>query len=251
MMELRTNLSLAFLPRAAQTLIKLSDGIALRVLEQVGKISPADSRNSETVTGASGLACELTVTHLGDLHLDLAVCLQQSSNRLTVVGLESALSHELAVENASMIADQSYGLLIGDFPMPFDQPLAQLLRKVRAYTRESAFLQGPPANSAVDRSYGEANQLHRRLTSRNVRRWRSTEARNEFRQLLQKATTQPQLIERDGEEVIVIGRELLDAYSAPKSAMELAEHFERRPMEPLDPATKAPEMAGMSELPDL
>ena len=49
----------------------------------------------------------------------------------------------------------------------------------------------------------------------------------------------------------MIGPELPDACPAPKSAMELAEFLESRPLEPLDPAAKAPEMAGMSELPEL
>jgi hypothetical protein len=50
---------------------------------------------------------------------------------------------------------------------------------------------------------------------------------------------------------VVIGRELLDANSAPKGAAELAEHFEKRPMEPLELKYAAPEMAETSELPDL
>jgi|SRR5579871_1486471 len=247
-MELRTNFSLAFLPRAAQTLAQLNDGVAMRVLEQVAKVSAAPPKKREPVRGTSGLLCELVVTHLGDLNLDLAVCLQDASHRLTVVGLDPALSHELAVENASLIADQTCGLLIGDFQMLLDQPLAPLLRKVRAYTRESALL-SPGDRWASQRTL--ANSLQRRLASRNVRRWRSTEARNDFRQLLEKATMQPQLIERDGEDVVVIGRELLDAYSEPKSAVALAEYFEKHPIEPLELTIAAPEMAKISELPDL
>jgi len=82
-----------------------------------------------------------------------------------------------------------------------------------------------------------------------LRQWHSTEARSEFQQLLEKADSQPQLIESDGKDVVVIGRELLEAYSARKSAAELAEHFEKRPMEPLELNTAAPEMSEISELP--
>jgi hypothetical protein len=50
---------------------------------------------------------------------------------------------------------------------------------------------------------------------------------------------------------VVIGRELLDAHSAPKSAAELAEYFEKRSIEPLELKYAAPEMAEASKLPDL
>ena len=54
-----------------------------------------------------------------------------------------------------------------------------------------------------------------------ARRWRSTEARGNFAAVMNAAAYQPQIVERDSDDIIVMSRSQLAAYAKPKSAGEI------------------------------
>lgn len=66
--------------------------------------------------------------------------------------------------------------------------------------------------------------LVRDLT-RSARRWRTTQARRDFKEILQEASLAPQVVERDGQEVFIIDRDLLERFEQPLTGAALAARF--------------------------
>lgn len=63
--------------------------------------------------------------------------------------------------------------------------------------------------------------------ARSAHRWRSTLARRDFKIVMEEAAVAPQVIERDGREVVIIDRELLRRFERPLSGAALAARFAR------------------------
>jgi hypothetical protein len=70
----------------------------------------------------------------------------------------------------------------------------------------------------------------------SAKRWMSTVARENFKEIMDAAVTQPQVLERGDEEIVIISKRLLSTYANPKSAAEIVESFRRDPVKarPLD-----------------
>lgn len=60
-----------------------------------------------------------------------------------------------------------------------------------------------------------------------ARRWKTAEARKSLKEVLDLASREPQVLERDDKEYLVIERELYDAWQQPLSPAELSQHFGR------------------------
>lgn len=67
----------------------------------------------------------------------------------------------------------------------------------------------------------------------HAKRWNTTEARAQFRDVLELARAEPQVVERDGRELLIIDRELLERFEAPLSGAELVDRLSRTPLSPL------------------
>ena len=67
----------------------------------------------------------------------------------------------------------------------------------------------------------------------NAKRWKTTDARAAFKDVLDLAATAPQVVERDGRELLIIDRELLQRFEKPLSGAELVERLSQNPLEPL------------------
>jgi len=65
-------------------------------------------------------------------------------------------------------------------------------------------------------------------------RWKMREARNVFKNVLEAAEIEPQVIERDGKEYLVIERALLQNFERPLDAAELAAEFAHRQLPSID-----------------
>lgn len=63
--------------------------------------------------------------------------------------------------------------------------------------------------------------------TRSARRWRTTQARQEFKEVLHEASLAPQVVERDGQEVLIIERDLLERFEHPLTGAALAARFAR------------------------
>jgi hypothetical protein len=81
--------------------------------------------------------------------------------------------------------------------------------------------------------------LARQLTC-SARRWRIPQARRDFKDVLQAASTAPQVLERDGQEVLMIDRDLLERFEQPLSGADLAARFAANRLAPLTLATEPP-----------
>jgi hypothetical protein len=77
-------------------------------------------------------------------------------------------------------------------------------------------------------------QLSDRMTNfsdtlvRSARRWLSKNARDNFKGLMEAAASQPQVVERDNDEIIVVSKRLLQRYADPKSAQSIVQTFFNR-----------------------
>jgi hypothetical protein len=60
------------------------------------------------------------------------------------------------------------------------------------------------------------------------RRWLSKSARDNFKGLMDAAITQPQVVERGDDEIVVVSKRLLQRYADPKSATSIIESFLQR-----------------------
>jgi hypothetical protein len=60
------------------------------------------------------------------------------------------------------------------------------------------------------------------------RRWLSKSARDNFKELMDAATAQPQVVERGDDEIVVVSKRLLQSYADPKSAASLLKTFLHR-----------------------
>ena len=241
-------MKISFFPGAAVRFAGLNDHIAGQVLDQLRSGLEQFERH-QTVSALSGDEWDLASTRL-DRGWDLFVCQRPSTRSLAVVGLDRNLDWEEMRTAVEILASGGERLLIGEFPIEMGQRHS-LLRILRAYAREVSFLAPDAQRQAF---VMDQRVLSDRLAHVNVQRWKSTEARNDFRALLDRAITEPQIVERDNDEVIVIGRDLLDAFEDPKSALELANYFAAHPLEPLTPSprrVRPRERVNLPDLPDL
>lgn len=223
--------TLSFLPGPAMALAQLEESVARQVLDTVRNgVITFDRR--EPYRSLAGVDVQLSCTRLPGSDLDIGVC--TANNDLVILALESKVSWEYLVHRADLASLQS--TCIGPVDLVNTTP-HQVLRMLHAYMDQT--------NSVARARPREAMTPRRVLGARNLRRWRSTQARQEFRDLLDSAISEPQIVDRDGVDVVVIGRDLLDAYERPKSAPELAAYFEKRaqsqphPLQPL--STERPE----------
>jgi hypothetical protein len=68
----------------------------------------------------------------------------------------------------------------------------------------------------------------------SARRWLSKTARDNFKDLMEAATIQPQVVERDDDEIIVVSKRLLQRYATPKSARQIVDTFRESSLTPFD-----------------
>lgn len=132
-------------------------------------------------------------------------------------------AHTLATLNLSQI-----GLTITSQPDEIQVP-AMLEQAVELYSQETA----PELILAVDSEEARFEVLQR-LTQTTTRRWASSDARQNFKDVLDSAVHDVQLIERGGQEFLVVERSRLPAIMKRPNAVEMHRFFfeESEPTEP-------------------
>ncbi len=132
------------------------------------------------------------------------------------------------------------GLSLSESPDAIQESVRALLEEyaTRDSSRQPVDLIGSAEAAAMRRRRAALGaQL-----ARSARRWRTSEARRDFRDVLQEAATSPQVVERDGQEVLIIGRGLLERFEQPLSGAALAARFAQNQLAPLrfaeEPATE-------------
>jgi hypothetical protein len=83
-------------------------------------------------------------------------------------------------------------------------------------------------------------------------RWASSDARNNFKTLFDAAQKQPQIVERNGDEVVMLSRSYLQELVEPTSARELAIYYREKALSAVglgEPTRRS--MGPLGELPEL
>lgn len=84
----------------------------------------------------------------------------------------------------------------------------------------------------------------------HARPWKTSDARGDFKGLMQAASDRPQKVDRPGgEEVYVMSKRVMEAYSHPKSAAELVKAFAHPSMDLTLPIKPRPAPRGKVQLP--
>ena len=102
--------------------------------------------------------------------------------------------------------------------------LAERLLSEGFRAAEPRLVDNPILVNRVRQSTAHVTQLAKSLVV-SGRRWISKAARENFKGLMDAALTQPQVVERGDDEIVVISRRLLESYANPKSASSIFNSF--------------------------
>jgi hypothetical protein len=120
------------------------------------------------------------------------------------------------------------GLSLRERPVDIQESIRELLEEHRRLLSSTGEMHESTRelNSVGQRLAGESRgtPLAQQL-ARSARRIGTAQARRGFKDVLEDASTTPQMVERDGEDVLIIGRELLERYEQPLSGAALAARF--------------------------
>lgn len=84
----------------------------------------------------------------------------------------------------------------------------------------------------------------------HARPWKTSDARGDFKGLMEAASDRPQMVDRPGgEEVYIMSKRVMEAYSHPKSAAELVKAFAHPSMDLTLPIQARPAPRGKVDLP--
>jgi hypothetical protein len=216
----------SFLPGPATTLVNLREADANRVL---GILSKVDSFAWHAAGSSSdGRAWQCAVSPIDALGLNVAVCRGRSAESIDVLGIGTAVQSDQVEALARYFCrTHQRQVLIED--MQLDVAPELVMRRMRSLV--AALL---PAAAVISGFAGVQDDAWvPNSKSAHYPRWSTTDARARFKDLVSSALTQPQVIERDGDEVLVMGRELFSAIERPRTGAELASHFMADPLPPL------------------
>lgn len=239
-------MNLFFLYEAADRFASLDAEAAVQV---VGVLAQA-AKSVAAGDIASGASPELAdvIRHIPTAHADLWLGAFAERQDLTIVSLgfedpgEALLTRMRALARAHKRPTIG-GLSLGEHPTDIQESLRALLDEHRWMPAKRAALLDPMTISASRTGTDAARYTHSALArqlTRSARRWRTTQARRDFKDVLQEASTAPQLVERDGQEVLIIDRDLLERFEQPLSGAALAARFADNRLPALTFATEPP-----------
>ena len=244
-------MSLYFLFEAAERFAGLDPTAAGRVLKALSDLQPPAAAVKKGVAGTSNAADIVRLINAGVTDLWLGAFKEHED--LTVI----SLSHEQpgtqfharirAIARAQKRPTIG-GLSLKERPADIQDSLRALLAEHRSLFERAVFLnevQKLEGTIELSPSAEILRVAHSALTNqlaRSARRWGTAQARRDFKGVLQDASTAPQLVERDGQEVLIIDRDLLERYEQPLSGSALAARFASNKLSPLQFADEdAPE----------
>jgi hypothetical protein len=120
------------------------------------------------------------------------------------------------------------GLSLRERPADIQESIRELLEEHRRLSASAGEANG--SSEVHSSAHGHLSEprsasLAQRLV-RSARRLGTAQARRGFKDVLQEASTTPQMVERDGgEDVLIVGRDLLERYEQPLSGAALAARF--------------------------
>jgi hypothetical protein len=226
-------MNIYFLYEAAQCFASLDAASAEQVIAALLGSAILQSKAARTGTARSVPLNRADVIHLEHtIPQDLWVGAFAERRELTVVALAHENPGERLRARIRAIARAQKrpsigGLSLRERPVDIQESIRELLEEHRRLssaddTRESTHELNSlgAARTAESRGTPLAQQL-----VRSARRIGTAQARRGFKDVLEEASTTPQMVERDGEDVLIIGRDLLERYEQPLSGAALAARF--------------------------
>jgi hypothetical protein len=229
------DMNIYFLYEAAQRFASLDHASAEQI---IGALCASAALRSKAAARGSSRPVPLNkadVIHLAHTTpTDLWVGAFAERGDLTVVTLTNENPGERLLARIRAIARAQKrpsigGLSLRERPADIQESIRELLEEHRRLSASGGETNGSrrDVNSSANGqlSPSRTGSLAQRLV-RNARRLGTAQARRGFKDVLEEASTTPQMVERDGgEEVLIIGRDLLERYEQPLSGAALAARF--------------------------
>jgi hypothetical protein len=242
-------MSLFFLYEAADRFASLDADAARQVVRVLAQATEPMAA-ADTDVGAPTEFVDV-VRHIHTAQADLWLGAFAERQDLTIVSLEfkdpgEALQTRMRALARAHKRPTIGGLSLEERPTDIQESLRALLEEHRwLFGKSSALLDRMSVATVGVGGTGTEilrythSALARQLT-RSARRWRTTQARRDFKDVLQEASTAPQVVERDGQEVLIIDRDLLERFEQPLSGAALAARFASNRLPTLNFATEPP-----------
>lgn len=242
-------MNLFFLYEAADRFASLDADAARQVVGVLTEATAPRTAANIDIGAPPELADVIRQIHTAHADLWLGAFAEQQD--LTIVSLEfedpgEALQTRMRALARARKRPTIGGLSLGERPTDIQESLRALLEEHRwLFGKSSALLDRMSVATVGVGGAGTEilrythSALARQLT-RSARRWRTTQARRDFKDVLQDASTAPQLVERDGQEVLIIDRDLLERFEQPLSGAALAARFASNRLPTLTFATEPP-----------
>jgi hypothetical protein len=220
-----------FLYEAAQRFASLDQSAAAQVIEALAEAAPSEVASKTSRSSADDATDVVRLVRTHDTCLWLGAFSEHRD--FTVVSLDDKDHGEELRAKIRAIARVKYRPTIGGLSL--NERPADIQESVRALMNDHLTLlhfagHGGPGNPWISvegktHTHVIPSKLLSQQIWRSARRWRTAQARREFKEVMQDASIAPQLVERDGEDVLIIGRKLLEQFEEPLSGAALAAHF--------------------------
>lgn len=237
-------MSLYFLYEAAERFAALDTTAAGRVLKALSDVQPTEAALKKTSVGTADSADIVRIVKAGVTDLWLGAFTEHEDLTVVSLGREqpgTQLHARICAIARAQKRPTVGGLSLTEKPADIQDSLRALLAEHRSlFERARAAvmhdIQKLDGTIQLGPLVKDLHVTHGVLASqlaRSARRWRTAQARRDFKGVLQDASTAPQLVERDGQEVLIIDRDLLERYEQPLSGSALAARFASNKLSPL------------------
>lgn len=217
---------------AARHFVTLDERSAGCVIESIARSEDEGTASGEIVAKGKGGAV-IRVGRIESTGLCFEALVEPAERAVTLLGIGPDLVVDALHKAATVMMRVSLRRRPVVPVIGLELSTAEIQESMRALLEQyqQVVVERAPGTEAV-RLTGGRVRVSTRLFG-NAKRWKTTDARAAFKDVLDLAATAPQVVERDGRELLIIDRELLQRFEKPLSGAELVERLSQNPLEPL------------------
>ena len=229
--------NLFFLDPTPSALSSFSESVRHRVYRRIGDVIRAENAQHSAIH-SHGAGKRVSISNVLVDHTSLNVAFGHLADRMVILEVSRADSSmvlqelELVLKTLEHMDLASIGLSVSELPQGSDQGVKVLDGAINLYCQKRL---SPRRLYSIDYDTG-VDDFIRRLIQNPIRTWGSSEARTKFKDVLDRAERDPQVIERGDRRFVLVDEAQLESLAGRKNAQQMYKHFfeDLEPMEPFE-----------------
>lgn len=221
---------LFFLDPTPKALCAFPEAARRGVYEKIGAIVHAKR--------AIPRAGRVSISRVSLDHASIEVVYGRMADNLVILAIGTSASStdvhhfESMMETLKHMDLSSLGLVVSQLPGTAEQGVRVLDGAINLYCQ----MHVKSRNHYVHDQNAGVNRFIHRLVGTTVKRWASSEARTNFKDVLDRAERDPQVIERGERRFVLVDESQLETLAGQKNAAQMYKHFfeDLEPMEPFE-----------------